>query len=197
MDKEYETNKSKKGFQWFLFVVIIPLLFTAIVGLVICYFAGVNVFGAAKDIGQKLPLVGNMIHTNGSNQKTASESDLVNLQGQVKDRDAQIQQLQNQLDSKNSDIEQAQLQNQRLQQQITDLNANKNASNLAFKDIVKTYATMSPTKAAPIIIKMNDAEAVRILSSLKAGALAAIMENMDPKDAAKYTQLLSNSSSSN
>ncbi|MDP4083037.1 MAG: MotE family protein [Bacillota bacterium] len=194
MDNELEAKQTKKGksIQWFIFVVLIPLLFTVIVALIICFIAGVNVFGIAKDIGQKIPFIENSSQNNASNQKSASESDLINLQAQIKDREAQIEELKTNLDSKDKDIEQAKLDNQRLQQQIDDLNANKKASNLAFKDIIKTYETMSPKKVAPIITKMDDTEAIKILGDLKADALAAIMENMNPKDAAKYTQLLSN-----
>lgn len=198
MEKKFETKQTQEGksFQWFFFVVLIPFLFAIIVALVICFFAGINVFSAAKGLGQKLPIIGSLEGNSSSKQKTASESDLINLQGQVKDRDAQIEALQNQLDNKGMDIQQAKLENQRLQQQIDDLNANKkastNASNLAFKDIIKTYTTMTPKNAAAIITNMNDPEAVKILGGLKADALAAIMEKMDPKNAAKYTQLLAN-----
>ena len=38
---------------------------------------------------------------------------------------------------------------------------------------------------------MSDAEALRIISSLKPDTLAAIFEKMTPEDAARYTELLS------
>ena len=54
---------------------------------------------------------------------------------------------------------------------------------------------MSAKKAAPIITRMNDDEALTILSSLKPDILAAMLEKMNATDAAKYTtaQLTNNS----
>ena len=49
---------------------------------------------------------------------------------------------------------------------------------------------MSAKSVAPVIVKMTDAEAIRILASLKPDTLAAVLEKMSPEDAAKYTTLM-------
>ena len=50
---------------------------------------------------------------------------------------------------------------------------------------------MSAKTSAPVIVKMSDAEALRILTSLKPETVAKIFEKMLPEDAAKYTELMS------
>nr|WP_281064436.1 hypothetical protein [Cytobacillus eiseniae] len=66
----------------------------------------------------------------------------------------------------------------------------KDENKRAFKDIVKTYETISAKKAAPILAQMTEEEAIQILTNLKSDTLAAIMEKMEPEDAARYTELL-------
>ena len=61
--------------------------------------------------------------------------------------------------------------------------------------MIKTYETMSAKKAAPIITQLNDKEAMTILANIKSDTLAAIMEQMNAVDAAKYTSLLTDTSS--
>lgn len=50
---------------------------------------------------------------------------------------------------------------------------------------------MAPKASAPVITNMKDAEAMKILSSLKPATLAAILEKMPSDKAAHYTELLS------
>ncbi|MGG5252947.1 MotE family protein [Neobacillus sp. SM06] len=195
MNNEVTENEieQKKPFQWFVFVILIPLLFAIAVALIVSTFAGINVFSAAKDLSGKLPFVSSVFPKNApstANKKAAN--DLISLQAQVKDDEAKISQLQAKLQSKDQEIQKAQLENNRLQQQIDSLNASQKESKRALSDLVTTYETMSPKKAAPIIAKMTDAEALKILSSVKPEILASIMENMDPAQAARFTERLTN-----
>ncbi len=187
-EKEIER---KKPFQWFVFVILIPLLFAIAVALIVTTFAGINVFSTAKDLSGKLPFVSSVFSKNSSstaNKKAVNDN--ISLQAQVKDDEAKISQLQAKLQSKDQEIQRAQLENNRLQQEIDSLNANQKESKRALTDLVTTYETMSPKKAAPIIGKMTDSEALKILSSVKPEILASIMENMDPTQAARFTELL-------
>jgi flagellar motility protein MotE (MotC chaperone) len=192
MVNELEEKQEKKGksFLWFLYVVFIPLLFAVTVAIIVFSIAGVNVMDVAKDFGQKIPIVGSLVQKDHQNASKSNDKYAIELQGQIKDREAEISQLQTQIDSRNKDIQRAQLENSRLQKEIDDMAASQAESKRALKDIIKTYETMSAKKAAPIITQMSDKEALKILSSLKPDILAAIMENMNSNDAAKYTQLL-------
>lgn len=192
MEKEIEPIEEKKAkpFQKFLLMVLIPLLILLTIGLILATVSGVNVFDKAKSFSEKIPIVGSLAQKGNAASIKNIEKNVNELQNQLKNRDDEITQLQEQLDNKNSDLEKAKLDNSQLQQDIKDLNAAQKESKRALKDIVSTYETMSPKKSAPIIAKMTDTEALKILSSVKPEVLAAIMENMDPTQAARFTELM-------
>ncbi|PWW27367.1 flagellar motility protein MotE (MotC chaperone) [Cytobacillus oceanisediminis] len=188
MPEEQGSQKASK-FQWFLFAFFIPILFAVTVALLVFTLSGNNIFVTVKEYGQKVPLLSSIINGESSNSEVM-ESQLIELEAEIKDREARITQLESQLDSKELEIERAGLEKQRLEQEIKELTAIKEENKRAFKDIVKTYESISAKKAAPILTEMKDEEALKILSNVKADTLAAIMEKMDPEDAAHYTALL-------
>lgn len=190
LEKEEEHKTSK--FQKFIFVVLIPLLFAITLGLIGATFLGVNVFEKAKQYGEKIPLVSNLMK--GSNPTTVKdiEKNMVELEAQIKDREAKLTQLESKMEGKDKEIERLNLEKKRLEKEIQDLTAAQQDNKKAFKDIVTTYESMEPKKVAPIITQMSDEQAVKILSNLTADSLAQIMQSMAPKDAAKYTTLLTN-----
>ncbi|HJV17896.1 MAG TPA: MotE family protein [Bacillales bacterium] len=199
MEKEVEENQSRKGksFQWYLYVVFIPLAFAILVAVIVSFIAGINIIDTAKDFGKKIPIVGSLVQINQANSSKSNDKSVIELQGQIKDREEKISQLETQISDKNKEIQKAELEQKRLQKEIDDVVSSQTEGKRALKDIIKTYETMSAKKAAPIITQMNDEEALKILSSIKADSLAAIMENMNAKAAAKFTQLLTNATDIN
>ncbi len=190
MIEEKEPNKSSK-FQSFIFIVFIPLLFAITVALVAMTLLGYNVFEITKEYGQKIPFVSSMLSEEKQQTVKNLEKEMIELEAEINDREAKISDLQTELDSKDQEITTAKLEKERLEDEINELTAMKEQNKRAFKDIVKTYETISAKKAAPILAQMNEDEALQILSSIKADTLAAIMEKMNPEDAARYTELLS------
>jgi len=198
IEKEIETAEETKAkpFQKFLLLVLIPLLIVITLGLIIATATGVNVFEKAKSYTAKIPIVGGLAQKENAASIKNIEKNVSDLQNQLNDRNAEITQLQEKLDSKDIELQKAKLDNGQLQQDIKDLNAAQKESKRALKDIVSTYETMSPKKSAPIIAKMTDTEALKILSSVKPEALAAIMENMDSTQAARFTELMTKTDAS-
>ncbi|WP_442599500.1 MotE family protein [Neobacillus sp. D3-1R] len=196
MDKSLEQNENKYNrFQWFLIVVLIPLLFAITVTIIVMTVAGKNVFETVKDVGQKVPFVSKYI--SGENAKSIEklESNIVSLEASIQDGKAKIDKLESQLESKDQEIDRSKLEKEQLQAQIDELMAIQEENKRAFKEIVQTYETISPKKAAPILVSMTEEEALKILTNVKADTLAKIMENMSAEDAAKYTELLTTESS--
>lgn len=190
---EEKEEQQKKSFQWFVFVVLIPLLFAIAVALVVSTFAGINVFSAVQDVGKKIPFASSLFQKNSSAPASKNAEDqVISLQAQIKDDEAKISQLQSKLETKDQEIQKAKLENTRIQQEMDNLTASQKESKRALSDLVTTYETMSAKKSAPIISKMSDAEALKILSSVKPEILASIMENMDPTQAARFTELMTN-----
>ncbi|EIJ81497.1 hypothetical protein PB1_01090 [Bacillus methanolicus PB1] len=192
MEKVFEEQEEKKygRLQWLLYIVAIPMLFAFVVALIVMTFAGINVFDAAKEYGKKIPVVSNIFKDENSKSITEIEQTMVELEGEIKDKEAKISRLESQMQNKDKEIDRLKLEKKRLESQIDELAAIQEENKRAFKDIVRTYETMSAKKAAPIITKMKNEEALKILTNIKADTLAGIMENMSPEEAAKYTELL-------
>lgn len=185
---ENQENKTSK-LHWFLFALI-PLLVVIVATLIISMIAGVNVFEKAKEVGSNIPIVSNLINEDTSKKTTDLAEKIVELEGQVRDRETLIAQLESKIGSKDEAIDRLQLERNQLDQSMDELQAMQDENKRAFKDIIRTYETMSAKKAAPIISEMKDAEALQILANIKADALAGILEKMEPKEAARFTEML-------
>ncbi|WP_102271457.1 MotE family protein [Cytobacillus massiliigabonensis] len=192
MDKVTEELESKKTskFQTFIYVVLIPLLAAITVALIAMTYLGYNVFELTKEYGQKIPFISSAISDDASESAKDIETKMIELEAEIKDREAKIIKLETDLESKDQEISRVELEKERLQEEIDELTAIKEENKRAFKDIVKTYETISAKKAAPILSQMSETEALEILTNLKSDTLAEIMEKMEPEEAARYTKLL-------
>lgn len=203
IEKELDIEAEEKvgKVKWFLFVVVIPLLFTITLALVIATVAGFNVFGAIQKYGATIPYVSEWL--NGKQQSTEQilQKTMLEQKAMIEEKTKQIAKLEKNIKNKQSEIA-------ALKQEIERLNAELDAAKQeepsaaagtmpTVQDVVKIYETMAPKNAAAIIAKMSDEEAVYILSSLSSEATAAILEKMTPEEAAKYTVLLAKKAQAN
>ncbi|WP_078547128.1 MotE family protein [Litchfieldia alkalitelluris] len=188
--EEKEYNK----IQWFLFVVIIPILFTVVLSLVLMQVAGINVFSHAKAIVQKIPGVSMMIKDeNAIAQEKLEEklsNEIANLQTDINHKDDTIEKLEASIQSKESELTTLKQELSQLNFQLAEMKEDKIIEENAVKDMTELYELMTPKKAAQIIPNLDDEDAKKILTSLKTDKLAAIMEKMSPEDAAKYTKII-------
>ncbi|GIN83699.1 hypothetical protein J6TS2_00850 [Heyndrickxia sporothermodurans] len=200
MDKVVKNQKeehSKNKFQWFLYVFFIPLLFAIVIGLVVAQFAGINVFEKAKEISGKLPFTSSKTSETSKKSLKEYEDKIIDLQAEIENKDAELNQLQSKIDSQDNEKKQLLLEQKRLEDEIIELKQLQEQNKKAFNEVVQTYESMSPKNAAPIILNMSDKEALKILSNLKSDILAKIMEKMPADRAAKYTEMLSAKTNNN
>lgn len=187
-----ETKEKSTGiFQILMLWVFIPLLFTSAVLLILAKFTDVNVFDKAKEWTGKLPFVSekNEEEDVGTNTLVLEER-VVSLQAEIKEKETELFMLQSDFDKSAEEKDTLLKEQQRLVDEIARLTSEQDSSKKDFKGIITTYEQMSAKSVAPVIVKMADEEAVRILASLKPDTLAAVLEKMLPEDAAKYTTLL-------
>lgn len=192
-DKEKPVVEKKKAgiFSKILLWVLIPLLFATAVVLIIAKFADVNVFDKARELTGDLSLTEKM-EDGGKNQDgLILEERVVSLQAEVKDKEAEVYQLQQQLDAAADEKETLLIEQERLVHEIEVLQRGDEAARQQVSEIVKTFEEMSAKSAAPVLTNMSDAEAMQVLTKLKTDKLAAILEKMSPEDAAKYTSMMS------
>ncbi|WP_432359336.1 MotE family protein [Sporosarcina sp. UB5] len=182
-------KKGTRLFQDVLIWTLIPLLFTTMVLLIIAYVADVNVFDKAKEWTRALPFA-EKVDDDENKGNIVIEERVVELQAEIQEKEAQLYKLQEDL-AKSEDEKQSLLAEQTgLLAQIEALKMEKEDYHRDMKEIISTFEKMSAKSAAPVITSMSDAEAIQILSSLKPEVLAPILEKMSPKDAAKYTSLM-------
>ena len=187
--KEVELEEKKPGFfQKLFFYFLIPITFTVAVVLIITYFTNTNVFQIADSVKDKIPFLSSEGET--VENTSLNEEKVVSLQAEIQEKEAEITQLQTEIESATSSNEELLLEQERLLNEIEQLKRAQEETQLEFKEILKTYETMSAKKAAAILTEMSESEALRIMSSMKSNTLTAIFEKMEPADAARYTELL-------
>ncbi|WP_141992175.1 hypothetical protein [Bacillus sp. B4EP4a] len=195
--EELEESKISK-FQWFL-VIFIPLIFAVTVALIVFTVAGVNVVEKAKEMSAKIPFI-ESDQKDEEKGKPAENDEKVSmklekLETEIENKEKEIEKLEGIIDTRDKAIAKAEAEKQQLQTEMNQFRDSQNNSKQAFKDIIRTYETMAPKKAAPIIMEMNDEDAVEILSSMKAVTLAKVLEQMNTADAARLTKKLTEQSS--
>lgn len=200
MEEKLQEEAEEKSFsklQWFFMVIVIPSIFALAVALIVATVAGVNVVDKAKEYSEKIPFLSSSEREEGKKSEEALVQQVAKLRAELEEKEASIADLQAKIDTKDEEITKLELERKQLEREIDSLTAVQAENQREFKDIVKTYETISAKKAAPIITQMNDKEALEILSHLKSDTLAAIMEQMNAAEAAKYTSLLTKNSDKN
>ncbi|KUP07111.1 hypothetical protein Q75_06165 [Bacillus coahuilensis p1.1.43] len=184
-----EQEKSYGVLQWILLMVIIPTLFTVVVAFGIATLLDINVFEESKKLGEKVPVIGNVIGGSGPSEEELKLS-LSSLQGEMKNKEAEVTKLQTQIDRQLAEIDQLLLDKKQLNIQIEELSQLQEENKRAFDEIVSTYETMSAKSAAGILVEMNEDEALTILSKVKPSVLSKILEKMPAENAAVFTEKL-------
>lgn len=169
-----------------VYLFFIPLLFALALLLTFAQITNINVFEKAKEltsIGQDKPL-------DDQSKNDRLEERVVSLQAEIQQKEVQINQLQAEVENSEKSQETLLIEQESLLQEIEELKRQTEQSKRDYAEVVSTFEKMSAKSAAPVITNMSDAEAMRILASLKPDTVAKIYEKMSPQDAAKYTELM-------
>ncbi|PFA67881.1 hypothetical protein CN378_10210 [Bacillus sp. AFS015802] len=188
---EEEKKESHNRFQRFIFIIVIPLLFAITFALVIMTFSGINVFEKAQSLSSDIPFLAKVIPSDDAVDRKQLQERIISLKASMEDQEAKMARLQSEMDEKDTENEQLQATIQQQKEELAELRQIGEENKRAFKEVVSTFESMSAKSAAPVLMNMEDEEAMKILSNIKPDTLADILEKMPPEDAAKYTGLLS------
>ena len=174
-------KKEKKAgkFQWFVFLILIPVLFALVLGTVILSILGVNVADLGKNAIQDFPLAAAMFEEEKSEESVES-TDVIN------EKEEEITRLQQELDTKNQEI-------RTLEEELEELHISMEAereeeepaSNSHLKEVAQIYENMSAGKAAAILSEMNNGDILLHMEEMSTEARASILGKMEPEKAAK------------
>ncbi len=193
---EYKNEEGKTGrLQWFVLVILIPLIFAIMLSLIVATIAGVNVFEAAQKYSSQIPVISSIV----SNDQEQENSDAGSpeLKAEVEDKKAQIQALQTQLDSKDEKIQSLEQEIADLTDQLAAKNEDKQKQQEVLDMLGNSYEQMDAERAAPIIASLDTNVAISILESLSNEARGSIFEEMNPEQAANLTSAFVQSTSAN
>ncbi|MFD1777895.1 MotE family protein [Fredinandcohnia salidurans] len=187
-----ETNeKEYSRFQWFLFVILIPSIFTLVVVFALLSVAGFKPLGVMKDFVAKVPAISSLISDEKKEQNPEEDEIVIaDLESEIQEKETEITQLENELVTKSDEIETLENEINNLSDELVKLQEERLAKSKSLNELTKMYELMSPKNAARIIPNLKEDEAREILSSIDTEKLAAIFEKMSPEDAAKFTQLI-------
>lgn len=188
LDELYEEKKKPSLLKRLLLWIIVPLLFISAILLIVAKVADINVIDQAKKM-----ITSESSEKEGVLDKNAiaSQEKLVELQAAMQQKDSDLKKIQHQLATAKEENELLLIEQEKLQMEIEKLVQNQAETKKEFTEIVSTFEKMSAKAAAPILIEMNEVEALKILSQLKPDTVAKILEKMEPTAAAKFATLLS------
>lgn len=175
-------NKSSRIAKFFMLGVI-PFIFTILLIVALLMFAGVDVGAGVTKVGQSLPLVGKYFASDDIQQRKIEQ-----LTAELTEYKQQLRQLEQQLQAEKEKYSQLESQNQ---QRVAREQAEAEEQWLdSYKQVAKSLAGMSASKAAPIISQMAPQEALMLLYVMKDADQSQLLSKLPPDQAAVYATML-------
>ncbi|KGP93274.1 hypothetical protein N780_10945 [Pontibacillus chungwhensis BH030062] len=185
---EKPKQKSSKV-QWFVFVILIPLILAVTVALIIMTVAGVNIFEKTKQFADDVPRVSSLLNTETKNE---SDGQTVELQATIEDQNAQLDELKSQLTVKDEKIEELNNEINQLNQEVKDKKVSDKNQEEILTDLSSSFKKMDPEQAAAILSQLDQASSVDLLEKLPSDERGKVLAALNPEQAANLTSALMN-----
>ncbi|WP_099158099.1 MotE family protein [Virgibacillus ndiopensis] len=196
MVKQNKQKREKSNpILWFIFAIVIPIIVAITLTVIIFSVAGVNVMDWVKKTGNDIPVISSIVTTDEEKDIERSEA---KMQETLKNKDAKINKLTQNVDDLESTIDQleqkiAKLENSNTEQSTSEETSSEagddNSNTNPVKTIASSYKEMDSEQAANIIANLEDNLAISILKELPNDVRGTIFDEMDPEKAAQLTQL--------
>jgi flagellar motility protein MotE (MotC chaperone) len=186
-----ETERRYSGMEWVFYIIILPMLFTALLVGIILQFLGYDITGKIGHAARSLPVINKIMPADPN--EVAADNAAVDPAKQLQDAQDQVQSLENSKKQLEDDLVKKDSEIEKLKKQIEDLkkkpDAQKDDSATAATDPyvqqAQVYSQMNASKAAVIMAQLSVTEAKRIMAKMTNDQKAAILEKMDPAIASK------------
>lgn len=185
---EKPKQKSSKV-QWFVFVILIPLILAVTVALIIMTVAGVNVFEKTKQFAEDVPKVSALLNTETTKK---SEGQAVELKATIEDQNAQLDELKSQLTVKDQKIEELNNEMKQLTKELEDKKISDKDKEDIMTDLSSSFKNMDPEQAAAIVSQLDQASSVDLLEKLPSDERGKVLAALNPEQAANLTSALMN-----
>ncbi|MDI4646219.1 MgtE protein [Cohnella hashimotonis] len=190
------------GFERFLFFIT-PILFTAILLIVLLIIFNPSLREKAQKIGNQIPVINSLVpdvkHAEDPAQQSQVESvnearqKLAELQALLSQRDAALKASDAKSVTQQKTIAELQEKIAALDKQSSDHQINQDAYQAKIRSLADMYGKMTPGKAAPIMESLTVEEAALVMGAMNDASRGRILEKMTPSVAADITMRLKDS----
>ncbi|NMO96159.1 MotE family protein [Paenibacillus lemnae] len=200
-DMPLDQEESSGGIEKVM-LFLIPIIFTIVLVGVLLTLFNINFRSGVMEFANKIPIVKDWVpdpvltaeekkEKEEKEKENNSEAAIEKLQQQLSEQEKALNELTEQKEAQENKAAELQAQLDEMQNQAAAGEVTE--ADLYLKqitDLAKMYASMNPSKAAPIIESLTNEEMVLILGEMKSSPRAAILEKMNPQKAADATMLL-------
>lgn len=191
------TNEDKKPnmFIRILFAVVLPFIITVALTIFVLQLFGVDVLGWTEEKLAQTPIISSFVKTEDEkilSEKLDKANETIETQKkEIEDLKAQIEQLEAEIENKETEI--AKLENEKESLQNAENDAEDGtAQDVDIKKLASSFKKMDKEQAAQIIANMDIQTAVLLLSNVSSDVRGAILEEMEPQQAANIMQRMMN-----
>lgn len=170
---------------------VTPLLFTLVLVMVLFVVFNPSLRDRLLDAGRDVPVVGALLPGDASSEE-GSALEQAQDEKKLSSLQAELAAAKTKLEAADSEKIGLEAQVKSLQQQIDGLIATSDAEKLSAEqyqskigELAGMFASMTASKAAPILENMTLEESVLVLGTMDSRAQGAILAKMDPKRAAQ------------
>lgn len=193
-----EIEKPYSRWQWFFYIILVPIIFGLLLGGMIFTFLGYDVLDTAKSIGSNIPGISKLLDqsdsTNGGQNSIADSGSENNGDGERSDSaaedDPQLQALQQQLEEKEAEIERLMAELKQREEIEEQERISKEEYQQNLRELARVYGGMSASRAAEIFENMTLMEAAQIMVLMSQQQQTSIFSKLEPTFAAQLTVLM-------
>lgn len=203
MEKSDVEKHAYGALERFLYIFLLPVLFTLVlVGALLTLF-DYDVKGALTDIGRSIPIVKSFMPEKENGLATTAgttlllEEQMANLEGELAAKDAEIATLRSQLLEKEEAFHALEANVEQLVLSQEQILQNREEYRAQLKALANMYTGMSASRAAAILERMTLPELVLILYEMSTEDRGTILARMDPEKAASASLELKDMTESN
>jgi len=207
MDKTNADRQTYTALERFLYIFLLPVLFTLVLVGVLLTLFGYDLKGALLDVGRNMPVVRLLVPeeekkpdetpANPASAALLLEERVAELEALLADKNAEIAALQSNLTARERQVAELEAGVEQLmqnrEQEAQDLEQTRDR----LKSLANMYAGMSASKAASILEQMTLPDLVLILYEMGTEERGNILARMDPAVAAEASLELKNITETN
>lgn len=194
---EAVNEKEYSKWEWFIYIILIPSIFTMIMVSIILSFFHINVLELAKGVALQIPYVQQFFQPKEESGKKLTPEEM--LQQKLADSERKLGDATAALNQEKAKVTQLEQEIAVLKKQLDeavkqaeDKKATEEERMKKAAEMARLLTGMNASKAAPILDQLSLQEAALILSQMRESDRATLLSKLDPKKSADLVALMNN-----